>query len=167
MSQNNRTTATEQANTFNEKSERYIPEGNSQQPVKTIDVLDLSEGTGNQPQRKVIVMKRWPDGTIYYIDPGHLDAIDGKRLTRAIKRAQANNKELWMVLQDTVLSNNRNGLDYFHQLTKTFKPEGAFEAPTADELSRKIKRNDEALVEKGGLSDVLGAPESSNPFFGG
>jgi len=110
---------------------------------------------GVQGNKEVFLIKTWDDGTLYYIDPDHLDTIDRKRLTRALRRANKSNFELWEVLKDTTLSNSRNALDYFHQVTRTYKPDGALSAPTAQDLTNRVKRAEEGFIERGGLADTF------------
>lgn len=129
--------------------EKYAPQGE-----KTIDkpknsmFLDIR---GEQEATKeVIVMKTWEDGTIYFVDPDHLDTIDRKRLIRALRRANKSEVELWTVLKETALSNGANGLDYFHQLVQTYKPAGAKNAPTAEQLASIIRRDRDLYIQRAG-----------------
>jgi len=127
--------------------EAYAPEG---QPADaTIKNTMFLDTRGDQEQAKeVVVMKTWEDGTVYFIDPTHLDTIDRRRLSRALQRANRSQVELWTVLKETSLSNGSNGLDYFHQLVQTYKPAGAKRAPTAEQLSHAIRRERDLYIER-------------------
>lgn len=148
------------AHTDSEK-EVFAPAGKSQGSVANTTWLNTSDA-GAVGEKEVFLIRAWDDGTIYYIDPDHLDTIDRKRLTRALKRANSQKVQLWTILKDTKLSNQKNALEYFHQVTRTYKPEGANRAPTASELTNRVRRAEEGLIERGGLSDVgLDTPNSS------
>ena len=129
--------------------EAYAPQGE-----KTIDkpknTMFLDAGGEQEHSKEVIVMKTWEDGTVYFINPDHLDTIDRKRLLRALQRANKSEVELWTVLKETSLSNGSNGLDYFHQLVQTYKPAGAKKAPTAEQLSQVIRRQRDLYIERAG-----------------
>lgn len=141
-------------------AEQYRPGGTVNSDVQNTVKIDVGD-VGVSGRKEVFLIKTWDDGTIYYIDPDHLDTIDRKRLTRALRRANKSEVELWTVLKDTTLSNSKNALEYFHQVTRTFKPDGANDAPTAAELSNRVKRAEDGLIERGGLSDAgIDAPNS-------
>jgi len=129
--------------------EKYAPAGEKKDgEIQNTMYLDVR---GDQETAKeIVVMKTWEDGTMYFIDPDHLDTIDRKRLQRALQRANRAKVELWTVLKETSLSNGANGLDYFHQLTQTFKPTGANKAPTAAKLADVIKRDQSLYIERAG-----------------
>lgn len=130
-------------------AESYAPQGE-----KTIDKpknsMFLDIRGEQEASKEVIVMKTWEDGTIYFVDPDHLDTIDRKRLIRALQRANKSEVELWTVLKETSLSNGANGLDYFHQLVQTYKPAGARKAPTAEQLSSVIRRDRDLYIQRAG-----------------
>lgn len=68
------------------------------------------------------------DGTIrsiYYVDVQLLDNIDKGRLKAIVTNQHANKYELWDLLAQNTLSNGKNGLDYFHQLTRVIHGPGA------------------------------------------
>jgi hypothetical protein len=68
------------------------------------------------------------DGTIqsiYYIDVALLDNIDKGRLKAIVTNQHANKYELWDLLSQNTLSNGKNALDYFHQLTRVVHGVGA------------------------------------------
>lgn len=129
----------EHAETYGEKT--IAPE-----EIQNTLVLD-TQGT-QEMAREVVVMKKWNDGTIYYIDPNHLDSIDRKRMLRALGRANKSKVELWTVLKDTSLSNGANGLDFFHQYVQTYRPQGASKAPDASRLSNIVSRDRDLAIER-------------------
>lgn len=128
--------------------ENYVPEGEKAKDVK--NTMILTPGEGQEMGKEVVVVKTWEDGTIYFIDPDHLDTIDRKRLLRALQRADKSGVELWTVLKDTQLSNGSNALDYFHQLVQTHKPAGANKAPTAARINQALTRDRDLAVERAG-----------------
>jgi len=129
--------------------EAYAPHGEKtiEKPKNT---MFLDRGGEQEHSKEVIVMKTWEDGTVYFIDPDHLDTIDRKRLLRALQRANKSEVELWTVLKETSLSNGSNGLDYFHQLVQTYKPAGAKTAPTAEQLAGAIRRDRSLYIQRAG-----------------
>ena len=133
--------------------EKYAPHGQ-----KTIEKpknsMFLDVRGEQEASKEVIVMKTWEDGTIYFVDPDHLDTIDRKRLLRALRRANRSEVELWTVLQETSLSNGANGLDYFHQLVQTYKPAGARSAPTAEQLAAVIRRDRDLYIQRAGPTPI-------------
>ena len=130
------------------KGESYQPLGEPSGEVKNTMVLNPADH--QNVGKEVVVMKTWEDGTIYFIDPEHLDTIDKKRLLRALQRANRSKVELWTVLKDTQLSNGANGLDYFHQLVQTHKPAGATDAPTAEQIESVVRKDNNLAVERAG-----------------
>ena len=128
--------------------EKYIPEGAKAEEVT--NTMTIKAGDSQVQAKEVVVMKKWEDGTVYYIDPDHLDTIDRKRLIRALQRAERSGVELWLVLKDTALSNGSNGLDYFHQLTQTFRPDGETTTPSAQQVASAINRDAHLAIERAG-----------------
>jgi len=137
------------------RGENYQPEGEVAKEVVNTMILSPNDGQGEMG-KEVVVMKTWDDGTVYFINPDHLDTIDRKRLLRALQRAEKSGVELWTVLKDTQLSNGSNGLDYFHQLVQTYKPAGATKAPTAESLKQILSRDKDLAVERAGPSLIGG-----------
>jgi len=54
-----------------------------------------------------------------------LDNIDKGRLKSIVTNQHANKYELWDLLSQNTLSNGKNALDYFHQLTRVVHGPGA------------------------------------------
>ena len=85
-------------------------------------------GDGRLKEVAVVKMDRAKDGTvlsIYYIDVSLLDNIDKGRLKTIVTSRHADKYELWDLLSQSTLSNGKNALDYFHQLTKVEHGQGA------------------------------------------
>ena len=141
--------AEEQALKESALKESYAPQG-EKTDVEVKNTMFLDTRGEQESSKEVVVMKTWEDGTVYFIDPDHLDTIDRKRLIRALQRANRSEVELWTVLKETALSNGANGLDYFHQLVQTYKPTGAKTAPTAEQLSAVIRRDRDLYIERAG-----------------
>jgi len=133
--------------------EQFTPAGAKAKKVQNTVVLDPMDASVSA-KKEVFLIKTWEDGTIYYIDPDHLDNIDRKRLSRALRRANKSGVELWVILRDTKLSNEKNALEYFHQLVRTYRPAGADTAPSAQVLTQRVQRAQDGLIERGGLEDI-------------
>jgi hypothetical protein len=131
------------------RAERYAPAG-EKTDVDVQNTMFLKGSMMDQEvEREVIVMKKWGDGTVYFIDPDHLDTIDAKRIQRALARADRAGVELWTILKETTLSNGANGLDFFHQLCQTFKPQGANKAPRAERLMQILSKDRSLFIDRG------------------
>lgn len=88
------------------------------------DMLD----DGRFREVALVKMDKNKDGTIrsiYYIDVALLDNIDKGRLKSIVTNQHANKYELWDLLAQNTLSNGKNALDYFHQLTRVIHGVGA------------------------------------------
>lgn len=86
--------------------------------------------TGDGRLREIALVKQDKnrDGTvrsIYYIDIMLLDNVDKGRLKSIITNRHSDKYELWDLLSQSTLSNGKNALDYFHQLTKVEHGAGA------------------------------------------
>lgn len=85
-------------------------------------------GDGVSREVAVVKLEKNREGgvsAIYYIDVALLDNIDKGRLKSIITGRHADKYELWDLLSQSTLSNGKNALDYFHQLTKTVRGEGS------------------------------------------
>lgn len=149
MSTNSRDKAEQSSAKTDAKNEKAPAMGTSTGTSdKVHNTMVLDAHSHQERAREVVVMKEWDDGTVYYIDPNHLDSIDRKRMLRALGRANKSNVPLWTVLKDTSLSNGANGLDYFHQYAQTFRPEGATRAPDALRLQSEVSRDRDLAIER-------------------
>lgn len=89
--------------------------------------FDLA-GDGRLTEVAVVKMDKNKDGSVrsvYYIDIALLDNIDKGRLKSVVTNRHADKYELWDMLAQATLSNGKNGLDYFHQLTRVIHGQGA------------------------------------------
>lgn len=89
--------------------------------------FDVS-GDGRYREVAVVKMVRNGDKTVrsvYYIDVALLDTVDKGRLKGIITNRHADKYELWDLMSQNVLSNGKNALDYFHQLTRVEHGKGA------------------------------------------
>lgn len=76
--------------------------------------------------KEVAVMKKFGDGSIFYIDVDPLHPIDKARLKRIITSSHADKYELWELMAQAKLSNGMNALDFFHaNFVKVKRPKGA------------------------------------------
>ena len=83
---------------------------------------------GRYREVAIVKMDKNEDGSIrsiYYIDISLLDNIDKGRLKTIITSTHANKYELWDLMSQERLSNGKNALDYFHQMTRVVHGEGA------------------------------------------
>jgi hypothetical protein len=88
------------------------------------DILD----DGRLREVALVKMDKNKDNTVrsvYYIDVALLDNIDKGRLKTIVTNQHANKYELWDLLAQNTLSNGKNALDYFHQLTRVVHGVGA------------------------------------------
>lgn len=86
------------------------------------------QGDGRLREVAVVKMDKNQDGTVrsvYYIDIALLDNVDKGRLKSIVTNMHANKYELWDLLAQNTLSNGKNALDYFHQLTRVEHGPGA------------------------------------------
>jgi hypothetical protein len=85
-------------------------------------------GDGRLKEVAVVKIDKDDSGKIlslYYIDVGLLDITDKGRLKTIITSRHADKYALWDLLSQNTLSNGKNALDYFHQLTKVEHGQGA------------------------------------------
>lgn len=85
-------------------------------------------GDGRLREVALVKLDKTTEGTIrsaYYIDVALLDNIDKGRLKTIVTNQHADKYELWDLLSQNTLSNGKNALDYFHQLTHVVHGPGA------------------------------------------
>ena len=85
-------------------------------------------GDGRLKEVAVVKIDKEESGKIlslYYIDVALLDITDKGRLKTIITGRHADKYALWDLLSQSTLSNGKNALDYFHQLTKVEHGQGA------------------------------------------
>lgn len=76
--------------------------------------------------REIALVKKFKDGSIYYIDVDPLHPIDKARLKKIVTSQHADKYELWDLLSQNKLSNGMNALDFFHSnCVKVKRPKGA------------------------------------------
>jgi hypothetical protein len=110
--------------------------------VYHVDVND------NGQLREVAIVKEWQNGSLDYIDIALLDNFDKGRLKKVITSQHADKYELWELLLQETLSNGKNGLQYFQQVTKQLKAPGHMDSVM------------------GGQSGLVGARVESNAMVG-
>lgn len=64
--------------------------------------------------KEIAVVKKFKDGSIYYIDIDPLYAIDKSRIKKIVSSPHADKYELWELMSQSKLSNGMNALDFFH-----------------------------------------------------
>jgi hypothetical protein len=73
-----------------------------------------------------MVVKKFKDGSIYYIEIDPLHMIDKGRLKKIVSSQHADKYECWELLSQAKLSNGMNALDFFHSNNVRVKrPKGA------------------------------------------
>lgn len=70
------------------------------------------------------IMKKSPDGHIWFFPVKTLDAIDKQRLLKILQNRNAELYELWDLMSQITLGNGVNALTYFNQLVKVLTPTG-------------------------------------------
>lgn len=76
--------------------------------------------------KEVALVKKFKDGTIYYIEIDSLHAIDKGRIKKIVSSSHSDKYELWELMAQSKLSNGMNALDFFHSNNvKVKRPKGA------------------------------------------
>ena len=76
--------------------------------------------------KEIAVVKRFKDGSIYYLEIDALHAIDKSRIKKIVTSQHADKYELWELMSQSRLSNGMNALDFFHSNNvKAKRPKGA------------------------------------------
>lgn len=90
-------------------------------PLQHVFHVDVND---NGQFREVAIVKEWPNGSIHYIDVALIDNVDRGRLKKILMSPHADKYPLWQLLDQERLSNGKNALDYFHQMTRVKKAPG-------------------------------------------
>ena len=86
------------------------------------------QGDGRVREVAVVKMVKNQEGSVvsvHYIDIQLMDNIDKGRIKSAVTNVHADKYQLWDLLSQIKLSNGKNGLDYFHQVTRIVNGPGA------------------------------------------
>ena len=76
--------------------------------------------------QEIMVVKKFKDGSIYYIPIDPLHNIDKGRIKKIVTSQHADKYEAWELLSQAKLSNGMNALDFFHSNNVRVKrPKGA------------------------------------------
>lgn len=76
--------------------------------------------------KEILVVKKFQDGSIYYVEIDPLHSIDKGRIKKIVSSPHANKYECWELLSQARLSNGMNALDFFHSNNvKVKRPRGA------------------------------------------
>lgn len=132
--------------------------------IYNFDVL----GDGRYRQVAVVKLAKNPDGSVrsvYYIDVGLLDNIDKGRIKAIITGRHADKYELWDLLSQNTLSNGKNGLDYFHQLTRVEHGKGALVSGGSSGGGLEGVMAESSQIVGSEFSDPTSATEGSAPSF--
>ena len=80
------------------------------------------------------IMKRDPNGNIYFFPLKFLDSVDKRRLFRIITNRNAAMYELWDLMSNITLGNGVNALEFFHQFVRVITPSGQIINPTTGQV---------------------------------
>lgn len=76
--------------------------------------------------KEIFLLKKFDDGTLFYIDISQLHNIDKARLRKIVSAPHAAQDEAWELLSRNRLRNGMNALVFFHtNFVKTKRPRGA------------------------------------------
>lgn len=76
--------------------------------------------------KEILLVKRFRDGSIYYVEIDTLHQIDKGRIKKIVTSQHADKYECWELLSQSKLSNGMNALDFFHSNNVRVKrPKGA------------------------------------------
>lgn len=76
--------------------------------------------------KEIMVVKKFKDGSIYYVEIDPLHNIDKGRIKKIVSSQHADKYECWELLSQARLSNGMNALDFFHSNNvKVKRPRGA------------------------------------------
>lgn len=76
--------------------------------------------------KEIMLVKKFKDGSINYIEIDTLHNIDKGRIKKIVSSQHADKYEAWELLSQARLSNGMNALDFFHSNNvKTKRPRGA------------------------------------------
>ena len=76
--------------------------------------------------KEILVVKKFKDGSLYYVEIDPLHAIDKGRIKKIVSSQHADKYECWELLSQSKLSNGMNALDFFHSNNvKVKRPKGA------------------------------------------
>jgi len=76
--------------------------------------------------KEIALVKKFKDGTMYYIEIDSLHLVDKGRLKKIVTSQHADKYELWELMMQSKLSNGLNALEFFHSNNvKVKRPKGA------------------------------------------
>jgi hypothetical protein len=76
--------------------------------------------------KEIMLVKKFKDGSLYYIEIDTLHQIDKGRIKKIVSSTHADKYEAWELLSQSRLSNGMNALDFFHSNNvKVKRPKGA------------------------------------------
>jgi hypothetical protein len=76
--------------------------------------------------KEILLVKKFKDGSIYYVEIDTLHTIDKGRIKKIVSSQHADKYECWELLSQARLSNGMNALDFFHSNNvKIKRPRGA------------------------------------------
>ncbi len=104
--------------------------------------------------QEILLVKKFKDGTLYYVPIDPLHAIDKGRIKKIVTSPHADKYECWELLSQSRLSNGMNALDFFHSNNvKVKRPKGA----------KAASMGLESISTYGTISDKVIGSEFVNP----
>ena len=96
------------------------------QPVPNLPHIYLCDIDDSGLLKEIMLVKKFKDGSIYYIEIDTLHQIDKGRIKKIVSSQHADKYEAWELLSQSKLSNGMNALDFFHSNNVRVKrPKGA------------------------------------------
>jgi hypothetical protein len=131
--------------------------------------IELMDVDNNGLLSEVAIVKRFPNGDIYFIPLQSLDAIDLQRLKIIITHQDAAlYDELWKLLEQRTLGNGMNALIYFNQVVKHRTPNGQILNYGSGKLSYTIQQpvtqQPQPNVQQAPAAPVMQAPAEPESF---
>jgi len=89
--------------------------------------------------REVLVMQKTENGDLYFIRIDYLDEIDRKRMRTILSKRDAAKYPLWDLLDQTILPNGVNALEFFQQFVKVRSSSGKIFNPGNGRMGRPMQ----------------------------
>lgn len=114
-----------------------------------IEWLDLYN---NGVVTECAILKKDPEGNVYFFPVNTLDMIDKKRLLDIVTNRNAHLYELWDLMHQITMRNGVNALVYFNQLAKVLTPSGAI--IEVDPSRRGLGKSNDQMIDDTPTQDV-------------
>lgn len=116
--------------------------------------------------KEILLVKKFNDGTLYYVDIGALHNIDKSRIKKIVTSQHATKYECYELLAQSTLSNGCNALDFFHSNNvKVKRPRGALASHTSG-LATVSSYADDKMIGEGFVNPAEGELDKNSKVFG-